>query len=311
MGVATGFKMSQRALQRYGHLWFVLPGLLVFSVFIIYPAISAVGLSFFDWRGIGKNVNFVGLGNFKEALTSWPFYRAALNNLVFFIVILLFQHTIGLLLAVQLNAKPRFMQLYRTVLFMPVIISLVATGFIWTLLLSPHIGLINPVLRDLGLGRFTRAWLSDTTWAFPSVILVQAWNLLGWSIIIYLAGLQNVPEELRQAAQIDGANSWQAFWRVVFPLLSPSFTSLTVLTFIQIFRVFDVVYVLAGPLGAPAGRTDVLGTLVYRTAFGAGGTTSADARMSYAVAISVLIFIMMAIICAGLIKILRRRETAL
>jgi raffinose/stachyose/melibiose transport system permease protein len=274
--------MSQRALQRYGHLWFVLPGLLVFSVFIIYPAISAVGLSFFDWRGIGKNVNFVGLGNFKEALTSWPFYRAALNNLVFFIVILLFQHTIGLLLAVQLNAKPRFMQLYRTVLFMPVIISLVATGFIWTLLLSPHIGLINPVLRDLG-----------------------------WSIIIYLAGLQNVPEELRQAAQIDGANSWQAFWRVVFPLLSPSFTSLTVLTFIQIFRVFDVVYVLAGPLGAPAGRTDVLGTLVYRTAFGAGGTTSADARMSYAVAISVLIFIMMAIICAGLIKILRRRETAL
>jgi raffinose/stachyose/melibiose transport system permease protein len=303
--------MSQRALQRYGHLWFVLPGLLVFSVFIIYPAISAVGLSFFDWRGIGKNVNFVGLDNFKQALTSWPFYRAALNNLVFFIVILLFQHTIGLLLAVQLNAKPRFMQLYRTVLFMPVIISLVATGFIWTLLLSPHIGLINPVLRDLGLGRFTRAWLSDTTWAFPSVILVQAWNLLGWSIIIYLAGLQNVPEELRQAAQIDGANSWQAFWRVVFPLLSPSFTSLTVLTFIQIFRVFDVVYVLAGPLGAPAGRTDVLGTLVYRTAFGAGGTTSADARMSYAVAISVLIFIMMVIICAGLIKILRRRETAL
>jgi ABC-type sugar transport system permease subunit len=311
VGVAAGSKMSERALQRYGHLWFVLPGLLVFSVFIIYPALSSVGLSFFDWRGIGKNVNFVGLDNFKEALTSWPLYRAALNNLIFFVVILFFQHTIGLLLAVQLNAKPRFMQVYRTILFMPVIISLVATGFIWTLLLSPNIGLINPVLRDLGLGTFTRAWLSDTTWAFPSVILVQAWNLLGWSIIIYLAGLQNVPEELRQAAQIDGANSWQTFWRVVFPLLWPSFTSLTVLTFIQIFRAFDVVYVLAGPLGAPAGRTDVLGTLVYRTAFGAGGTTSADARMSYAVAISLLIFIMMASICAGLIKILRRGETEL
>ncbi len=310
-GFAADFKKSQKTLQRYSHLWFVLPGLLVFSVFIIYPAISAVGLSFFDWRGIGKNDHFVGLDNFKQALTSWPFYRAALNNLIFFIVILFFQHTIGLFLAVQLNAKPRFMQVYRTVLFLPVIISLVATGFIWTLLLSPQIGLINPVLRDLGLGGFTRAWLSDTMWAFPSVIAVQAWNLLGWAIIIYLAGLQSVPAELRQAAQIDGANSWQTFWRVIFPLLSPSFTSLTVLTFIQIFRVFDVVYVLAGPLGAPAGRTDVLATLVYRTAFGAGGTTSADARMSYAVAISLLIFIMMAVICAGLINILRRRETAL
>jgi raffinose/stachyose/melibiose transport system permease protein len=96
-------------LQRYGHLCFVLPGFLFFSVFIIYPAVSAVGLSFFDWRGIGKNVNFVGLANFREALASWPFYRAALNNLVFFVVILSFQHTIGLLLAVQLNTRPRFM----------------------------------------------------------------------------------------------------------------------------------------------------------------------------------------------------------
>jgi ABC-type sugar transport system permease subunit len=297
-----------KVLHRYGHLWFVLPGFLFFCVFIIYPAVSAVGLSFFDWRGIGKNFNFVGLANFREALSSWSFYRAAINNLVFFIVILTLQHTIGLLLAVQLNARPRFMQFYRTVLFLPVIVSLVATGFIWTLMLSPHIGLINPMLRDLGLGFLTRAWLSDTTWAFPTVILVQAWNLLGWSIIIYHAGLQNIPEELRQAAEIDGANPWQCFWRVVFPLLSPSFTALTVLTFIQIFRVFDVVYVLTGPLGAPAGRTDVLGTLVYRTAFGVGWMTSADARMSYAVAMSVLIFLMMAIISAGLISFLRRRE---
>ena len=113
---------------------------------------------------------------------------------------------------------------------------------------------------------------------------------------------------MRQAAEIDGANAWQAFWRVVFPLLSPSFTSLTVLTFIQIFRVFDVVYVLTGPLGAPAGRTDVLGTLVYRTAFGAGGNTSNDASMSYAIAISVLIFIIMGVVSALLIYVLRKRE---
>ena len=298
----------RRPWRRYGHLWFVLPGLLLFATFIVYPAASALGLSFFDWRGLGRNMHFVGFANFREALSSLAFYRASLNNLIFFVVILAFQHTIGLLIAVQLNARPRFMQVYRTILFLPVIISLVATGFIWTLLLSPNIGLLNPALRDLGLGMLTRSWLSDTTWALPAVIAVQAWNLLGWSIIIYLTGLQDIPEELRHAATIDGASAWQGFWHVVFPLLSPSFTALTVLTFIQIFRVFDVVYVLTGPLGAPAGRTDVLGTLVYRTAFGAGGMSSADARMSYAIAISVLVFALMAVVSAGLILVLRRRE---
>jgi len=299
---------GSKLMRRYGHLWFVLPGLLVFLAFIVYPTLSAFWLSLFDWKGVGKSFNFIGLDNFVRALSSPDFYRAARNNLEFFIVILIFQHTIGLLIAVQLNARPRFMEVYRTILFLPVILSLIATGFIWTLILSPNIGLLNPLLRELGLGFLARPWLSDTTFALPAVILVQAWNVLGWSVVIYLAGLQNIPEELRQAAEIDGASAWQTFRRVVFPLLSPSFTSLTVLTFIQIFRVFDVVYVLTGPVGAPAGRTDVLGTLVYRTAFGVGGLSANDARMSYAIAISVLIFIIMAVFSALLIFFLRRRE---
>jgi raffinose/stachyose/melibiose transport system permease protein len=299
---------GSKLMRRYGHLWFVLPGLLVFLAFIVYPTLSAFWLSLFDWKGVGKSFNFIGLDNFVRALSSPDFYRAARNNLEFFIVILIFQHTIGLLIAVQLNARPRFMEVYRTILFLPVILSLIATGFIWTLILSPNIGLLNPLLRELGLGFLARPWLSDTTFALPAVILVQAWNVLGWSVVIYLAGLQNIPEELRQAAEIDGATPWQIFRRVVFPLLSPSFTSLTVLTFIQVCRVFDVVYVLTGPVGAPAGRTDVLGTLVYRTAFGVGGLSANDARMSYAIAISVLIFIMMAVCSVLLISLLRRRE---
>jgi len=301
-------RSGSKLMRRYGHLWFVLPGLLVFLAFIVYPTLSAFWLSLFDWKGVGKNFNFIGLDNFVRALTSPDFYRAARNNLEFFVVILIFQHTVGLFIAVQLNARPRFMEVYRTILFLPVILSLIATGFVWTLILSPNIGLLNPLLRDIGLGFLARAWLSDTTFALPAVILVQAWNVLGWSVVIYLAGLQNIPEELRQAAEIDGATPWQTFRRVVFPLLSPSFTSLTVLTFIQIFRVFDVVYVLTGPVGAPAGRTDVLGTLVYRTAFGVGGLSANDARMSYAIAISVLIFVMMAVCSVLLIFFLRRRE---
>src|SRR6185503_885088 len=105
----------------------------------------------------------------------------------------IFQNTVGLFLATQLDARPRLVELYRAVLFLPVIISLVAVGFIWSLMLSPNIGFLNPLLRDLGLGVLARPWLSDTTWALPTVITVQAWQSLGWSIVIYLAGLQNIP----------------------------------------------------------------------------------------------------------------------
>ena len=295
-------------LRRYGHLLFVLPGLAVFIAFVVYPTFSAFWLSLFDWKGVGNRFNFIGLDNFTRALSAKTFWRAAQNNLVFFLVILAFQHTVGLFVAVQLNARPRFMEIYRTILFLPVILSLIATGFVWTLILSPNIGLLNPLLEAIGLGALKRPWLSDIRVALPAVIIVQAWNVLGWSVIIYLTGLQNIPEDLRQAAEIDGATPWQTFRRVVFPLLSPSFTALTVLTFIQIFRVFDVVYVLTGPLGAPAGRTDVLGTLVYRTAFGVGGLSANDANMSYAIAMSVLIFIMMAAVSVLLIWLLRKRE---
>ncbi|MCX7381919.1 MAG: sugar ABC transporter permease [Alphaproteobacteria bacterium] len=298
----------QRRLRQYGHLWFTLPGLVFFSVFLVYPMLTAFRLSVVDWNGLGNESRFVGLDNFREALTSVTFYRAAWHNIVIFLAILVVQHTIGLFLAVQLNARPRFMEVYRTILFLPVILSLVATGFIWTLILSPNIGILNPFLSDIGLGFLAQPWLNDITWALPSVIVVQAWNHLGWAIVIYMSGLQNVPRELREAAQIDGANGWQRFWNVTFPLLSPAFTSLTVITFIQNIRVFDVVYVLTGPIGSPAGRTDVLGTLVYRMAFGAAGVTSADIRFSYAIAIAVLIFIFMLICSTGLLYGLRRRE---
>ena len=306
--VARRRRTSGKTARKYTHLLFVLPGLVFFVAFMIYPAIFAVGVSMTGWTGLGNEFPFVGLDNFVKALTSWPLYRAAINNGIMFISILIFQHTVGLFLAVQLNAKPRFMEFYRAVLFLPVIISLVATGFIWTLMLSPHIGFINPVLKDIGLGFLAKNWLSDPNYALGTVIFVSCWNALGWSIVLYLAGLQNIPEELTQAAHVDGANAWQTFWRVTFPLLSPSFTALTVLTFIGTFRAFDVVYVLTGPIGSPAYRTDILGTLIYRTAFGGAGQSSNDVRMSLGIAMSLIVFVAMAIIAWLLIKILRSRE---
>ena len=294
--------------RRYGHLWFVLPGLLVFAAFLVYPAASAFFYSLTDWTGIGNERHFVGLANYAEVLRSAAFYRALWHNLVFFAAILAVQHTLGLLLAVQLHARPRFMEVYRTILFLPVVLSLVATGFVWTLMLSPNIGIINPMLESVGLGALSRSWLDDTVWALPCIIAVQAWNHLGWAVVIYTSGLQGVPDELLEAAELDGAGAWRRFWSVTFPLLAPSFSSITILTFIQNFRVFDVVFVLAGPIGAPAGRTDVLGTLIYRSAFGATGVSADDVRMSYAVTIAVMAFLIMLAGLAVLAWLLRRRE---
>jgi raffinose/stachyose/melibiose transport system permease protein len=164
------------AFRKYSHLWFVLPGLAFFLAVMVGPAVFAFGVSLTSWSGLGKDFTFVGLKNFQVALESWPFYRAAINNVIIFASILIFQHTVGLFIAVQLNSKPRFMEFYRAVLFMPVIISLVSTGFIWTLMLSSNIGFINPVLKDLGLGVLAKAWLSDQNTALPTVIAVTAWN---------------------------------------------------------------------------------------------------------------------------------------
>ena len=146
----------------YGHLWFVLPGLLFFVAFMIYPAVSGFALSSPDGLArLRQRLQLHRPRQLHEALTSWPLYRAAWHNLIMFVAILIFQHTVGLFIAVQLHAKPRFMEVYRTILFLPVIISLVSTGFIWTLMLSPNIGVINPVLHALGLGFLAAAWLTD------------------------------------------------------------------------------------------------------------------------------------------------------
>lgn len=294
-------------LRRYGHLGFVLPALIVYSIFVLWPTASAFRLSFYDWSGRGTTMNFVGLQNFIEALQNPLVYLAAWHNLLFFVAVFVIQNTFGLGLALLLDTRPRGYQIYRTILFLPVIVSLVATGFIWSLMLSPNIGIINEILKDLGLGALAQPWLSNRALALPTIILVQSWQMLGWSIVLYLTGLQQIPPELGEAAQIDGANIWQVFRHVTFPMLAPSFTTLTVLTFILIFRVFDVVYVLAGPAGAPAGTTDVLGTFIYRTAFG-GTSFASNVRMSYAMAVSVLMFLALGGISALLLALLRRRE---
>jgi raffinose/stachyose/melibiose transport system permease protein len=217
---------------------------------------------------------------------------------------------VSLGLAIMLNRRTFMTHIYRAIIFLPVIMSAVATGILWVLMLDPIIGIVNPVFRDIGLGDWQRTWQADPAWALKTVMIVQAWQWNGMAVVLYLAGLQNVPEDLKHAALVDGANPWQVFRDVTFPMLAPAFTIVTVLSFILIFRAFDLIYVLGGPAGVPDGATLVLGVLIYSDAFGQGSFNN-QARFSLGMAEGVTLFLFLAAMSAVFISLLGRREQAI
>jgi raffinose/stachyose/melibiose transport system permease protein len=288
--------------------WLLAPAAVLYATFVLHPAGSAFVLSLYDWTGIGHERSFVGLANFREMLWSEEFWSALGHTIFFFVAIVAFQSTVGLFLALQLHARPRFHTGYRVLLFLPATLSLVNTGFIWQLMLSAQFGLVNPALRTIGLGALARPWLADPVTALPTVIVVQAWQWMGLPIVVFLAGLQSVSPELVEAGEIDGTGAWTRFRHIIFPQLAPAFTAMTTLAFIRMFKVFDIVYVLEGPTGSPLGRTSTLGTLIYSSAFGTGGAYSTSFRMSYAMAIAVSSSLVLLVLSAALLWGLRRRE---
>jgi ABC-type sugar transport system permease subunit len=305
---ACALVFGWRTAPRYPWIAFILPGLSMYLIFVIFPTLQAFRVSLYEWSGIGEPTVFVGLRNFGQALSSTVFYRALGHNALLYASIFLLQNTIALFLAVLLHTRLRFFEAYRAAIFLPGILSLVASGLMWQVILGPNIGMLTPLMQNIGLGGLVRDWLGDDTATFWVLVLVQFWQWMGLPMVIYLAGLQNVPEDLTDAARIDGANEFQAFRYVTFPLLAPAFTVVTGLTFIVMFRVFDIPFVIAGPAGSPNGTTDVLGLVIYRYAFGIGASVSTSLQQGYAMAVSVVMFVALVIATSIQLVVLRRRE---
>jgi raffinose/stachyose/melibiose transport system permease protein len=296
--------------ERWPWFWFILPAFLMFSWIFIYPTVRAFYLSLFDWPGYGPINKFVWFDNFVDVYHSQKFRKAALNSAKLFAVMFVLQNTVSLGLAMMLNRRSKMTHIYRVIIFLPQIMSAVATGIIWILMFDPIIGVINPFLKDHGLGQYAHQWQSDPFWAMKVVYLVQFWQWNGLAVVLYLAGLQNVPEDLRNAAQLDGANRWRVFRDVTFPMLAPAFTIVTALSFILIFRAFDLIYILGGSAGQPDGATLVLGVQIYSDAFSTSGFSSAT-RLSYAISEGVTLFVFLAGVSWLLIKALGKREEAM
>ncbi len=252
-------------------LVFTAPAVLIYSVFMIYPLFDTLRLSLFA-MGIDFKTHFVGLENYQKLLTDErlapALWNAIGNNAIFFIIHMLLQNPIGLTLAVLLNGKLRGKTVYRTLIFIPTVLSVVLVGFSWRMILSPIWGIAESALNLFGLKEAFQPWLGLEQSALITVSLISVWQNVGIPMMLFLAALVRIPEEFLEAARVDGASAWVIFWRIQFPLLLPVVGIVSVLTFVGNFNAFDLVYASQGALAGPSFSTDLLGTLFYRTFFG-------------------------------------------
>ncbi len=286
----------------------LLPALLVIIVFTTIPALTTLSYAFFAWDGFQRG-GFNGLENFQK-LFAYPYsdqlFAALKHNTIAFVVIMTFQTSLGLLFAYAMFRIKRGLRLYRVVVFLPVIFSLVVVGYLWQALLDPFYGPVNQIITAIGLPEFAKPWLGDTATALPTLMFINLWRWVGFPAIVFLAGLNAINTEYIEAARIDGASEGQIFRKVIFPLLAPSLTIITVLTFIGAYEWFDLPFVLGGSNGSPAGATDTLALMFYRLSF--GSIDSGANNVGVGSALGVLIFTLVGLGAAFGSKMLRKRE---
>ncbi len=257
------FRHARRHLTGYA---FVGPALVVLATFIVYPAIYSVWLSFHEWNGFTPRWGpFVGLNNYAELARDGIFWKAAVNSVLFVVARTPLEVGIAFFLALLLNRNMPGRSLLRTLFFVPVVMSLIVVTILFQRILEPNAGLLNTFLRDVGLGALAHPWLADPATALPAVIFVSIWKNVGFSLVILLAGLQGLPQEVIEAAKVDGADRWQLTLKVIVPLMKPIIAITTILSIIGGLKVFDLIFIMTR--GGPTYSTEVFATMLYREAF--------------------------------------------
>jgi raffinose/stachyose/melibiose transport system permease protein len=279
---------------------FVTPALALMAVFVIWPIISAVRMSFYRWKGFGPMDDFVGLGNYARVLADDVFTHAVMHNFVIVFASILIQLPLGLGIALLLNRQIRFRGLLRTIVFVPYVVAEVITAVIWFQLLQPGYGVVDGLLKGVGVTPPEQGFLGTPSLTLATVFLVLTWKYLGMAVLLFMAGLQSVSAELYEAAQIDGATWWQVQRRIAVPLLGPTIRTWAFLSMIGSLQLFDIVWVLTG--GGPANATTTMATYLINQ-----GTS----RHNYGIAgaASVILFVV-AFVMAVLYQVfVLRRDT--
>ncbi|MDF4249593.1 sugar ABC transporter permease [Streptomyces sp. WMMB303] len=300
-GTSAGRPRKHRGWrQRFGHpafYLFPLPALVVYVIFFAVPTVQAFQYAVTDWDGYSAGYRSVGLDNFEQlARGDDLFVNAMTNSLKFMLVVVVFQTLFSLVLASMLLRNSRSSTLLRAVFFLPTILSSVSVAFVWKFIYDPNFGLANSALKSVGLDSLTSSFLGDEGKAIYFLAITQVWFHTGQMMVIFIAGLQQIPRELYEAAAIDGVGRWQRFRHVTWPMIAPATGIVIAYTTIQSFKAFDLVLGLGG--NPPQGSLDILSTRIY--------TSFADSRFGYAAAESI---VFMAVI--ALVTLIQRRTVKL
>lgn len=280
---------------------FLLLPLAVYILFFLLPSLYSFYYSLTDWNTYTDRVRFVGLANFADIFAQGSDYWKYLNNtVVFALITTMLKNMLGLALAIWLNEGLKSVRVLRTIFYLPVTISPLIIGLIFSSVFDANQGLLNAFLGWLGLGDWTQAWLIDVRFAMASVISVETWKYVGFNMIIYLAGLQTISRSYYEAASIDGAGVWGRFRRITLPLIMPAFIINLILNLINGFKVFDLIFVLTK--GGPGNTTEVLNTAVF-TEFSSG-------RYGTSTAFGVVLFLLTTVVALSTLSLLTRRSEA-
>jgi raffinose/stachyose/melibiose transport system permease protein len=263
--------MAVRKPVRWHIAVFLAPAVAVYTAIMIVPLFGTLNLALFNREG--EATVFVGLANFAtlfgDPRWSGAFWNALANNCWFFVIHMAVQNPIGILLAALLSSpRLRMTAFYRTAIFIPTVLSFVIVGFVWKLILSPIWGIAPGMLDAIGLKFLFAPWLGQEETALTTLALISVWQFVGIPMMLIYAAMLSIPDEVIEAAEMDGVTGWSQFWKIKLPLILPSIGIISILTFVGNFNAFDLIYVSQGALAGPNYATDILGTFLYRTFFG-------------------------------------------
>lgn len=292
--------MKKTRKQNISLLLFCMPALIVYIVFKLIPAVSGLFYSMTNWNGLNKEYDFIGLSNFIEILSDEYFWNSMKFTFKYVVVFVIVSNVIALTLAVVIESRRKAKGLYRTLFCMPNMISMVIGGYMWMFIFTK----VLYYMADNWNWKFLdHSWIGDPRYSFIAIIIVAAWGADGYLMVIYMAALQGVSKELKEAAAIDGADSWNIFWRIVFPLITQSITICVFWALNSGFQVFDVIYSLTG--GGPGRATQPVAINIYEEAF------RGNIRYGYATAKSTVLFITILVVTAIQLWLMRRKEQEL
>jgi raffinose/stachyose/melibiose transport system permease protein len=277
------------------------PALLMFLAFVIFPVLMAAYYGFYRWKGFGPPTDFVGLDNYVTILQDSSFRDALTHNGLIAVLSLVLQGPIAIGLALLLNRKMRGQSLIRVLIFVPYVIAEVIVGTAWSLLLQSQ-GAVNGVLKSIGLGGLTQDWLANPKLAIWTLMFILTWKYVGFAVILFLAGMQNIPEELAEAAAVDGASFWQTQRRITLPLLGPTIRIWAFLSIIGALQLFDLVYIIWGQYVASTAGTSTMVTYMVVEGRNAG-------NYGYGNAVAVVLFLISMIIALVYQRFVLRRDT--